>query len=247
MSFQGRNLFSVWMFDPPRYWLKLWNIQKHLKHSKRRLVCEGKWFFPVSNCVDVWEILLRGVKQQQRATYLFGEGLFNWLICLMDIATGGMWSHHDVRFQTSGGPQFLIHKVHQISIIILKLWNASKVEIIPKNGHFRNEEACVWGGRLHPTYIAIVAFTFGVSKCHRFFPHFSSWAIGVCFFCRALKNWWRADVCRWWWEVWMCFFPLAPFETMGFEGLNQLIRKLWKMANIVVGHLGLEYTSLCSD
>jgi len=22
------------------------------------------------------------------------------------------------------------------------------------------------------------------------------------------------------------FFPLVPFETMGFEGLNQLIRKL---------------------
>lgn len=175
-EFSGEKPFSVSVWD-------VWSIQvltealEHPETPQALKEAKGSDFFPVRNCVDVWDIFLRGCKTSNRgATYLFGEGLFNWLICLMDIATGGMWSHHGVRFQTSGGPQFLIHTFHQISIIILKLWNASKVEIIwsnTKTGHFRNEEACVWGGRLHPTYIAIVAFTFGVCKGHPFFPHFS--------------------------------------------------------------------------
>ena len=185
MSFQGRNLF---------FRLDVWSTQvltEALEHPEtpqalKEVPCLwGKWFFPVRNCVDVLGNIVKGCKnKQQGATYLFGEGLFNWLIMSYGHCNGrNVKPHHDVRFQTSSGPQFWFTHFIKFLSSSSNCGNASKVEIIPKNGpYFRNEEACVWGGRLHPTYIAIVAFTFGVCKGHPFFPHFSYPAIGVVFF-----------------------------------------------------------------
>lgn len=75
----------------------------------------------------------------------------------------------------------------------------------------------MWGGRLHLTYIAIVAFTFGVSKGHPFYPHFSYPAVGVVFFLQGFKELVegrRLQVVMGSVDV---FFPLAPFEKWALK------------------------------
>lgn len=178
--------------EKPFFRLDVWSTQvltEALEHPEtpqalKEVPCLwGKWFFPVRNCVDVWEILLRGVKQ---AT---GCNIFIWGR-IVQLTHNVLWTLQREEceatmmsgFKLLAGPNFDSHIssnfYHHPQIVErIKSWNNTQ-----EWTYFRNEEACVWGGRLHPTYIAIVAFTFGVCKGHPFFPHFSYPAIGVVFF-----------------------------------------------------------------